>query len=56
MPITATLYISLGFAHGLQTLEADTEVVYTMSDFYRPDIADRVRLDDPAFGIQWLCG
>ena len=24
-----------------------------MSDFYRPDIADGVRFDDPAFGIQW---
>jgi dTDP-4-dehydrorhamnose 3,5-epimerase len=47
------LYVPPGFAHGFQTLEADTDVVYMMSDFYRPDISDGVRFDDPAFGIRW---
>ena len=47
------LYIPPGFAHGFQTLEADSDVIYMMSDFHRPDVADGVRFDDPAFGIDW---
>jgi dTDP-4-dehydrorhamnose 3,5-epimerase len=49
----SALYVPAGFAHGFQTLEANTDVVYMMSDFYRPDVSDGVRFDDPAFGIQW---
>jgi dTDP-4-dehydrorhamnose 3,5-epimerase len=47
------LYVPAGFAHGFQTLEADSDVVYLMSDYYRPELADGVRFDDPAFGIDW---
>jgi dTDP-4-dehydrorhamnose 3,5-epimerase len=47
------LYIPPGFAHGFQTLKDNSDVVYMMSDFYRPDLADGVRFDDPAFGIHW---
>lgn len=47
------LYIPPGFAHGFQTLADDTEVLYMMTDFYRPELADGVRFDDPAFGIRW---
>lgn len=47
------LYVPAGFAHGFQTLEADTDIVYMMSDYYRPDLQDGVRHDDPAFGISW---
>ena len=47
------LYIPSGFAHGFQTLEADSDVIYMMSDFHRPDVADGLRFDDPAFGIDW---
>ncbi len=47
------LYVPDGFAHGFQTVEDCTEVVYNVSDFYAPELADGVRWDDPAFGIQW---
>lgn len=47
------LYIPKGFAHGLLTLEDNTEVFYVMSDFYSSDHARGLRWDDPAIGIQW---
>ncbi|MBL1210722.1 dTDP-4-dehydrorhamnose 3,5-epimerase [Geminocystis sp. GBBB08] len=48
------LYIPEGFAHGFQTLEDDTEVLYQMSEFYHPECAKGVRFDDPSFKINWL--
>jgi dTDP-4-dehydrorhamnose 3,5-epimerase len=48
-----SLYIPQGFAHGFQTLEDNTEVMYHMSEFYHADFARGVRWDDPAFGIEW---
>jgi dTDP-4-dehydrorhamnose 3,5-epimerase len=47
------LYIPEGFAHGFQTLEDDTEVLYQMSEFYHPESTRGVRWNDPAFGIKW---
>lgn len=47
------LYIPGGIAHGFQTLEDGTEVLYQMSEFYYPEAARGVRWDDPAFGIAW---
>jgi dTDP-4-dehydrorhamnose 3,5-epimerase len=47
------LYIPRGFAHGFQSLEDGTEVMYQMSEFYSPEHARGVRWDDPAFGIEW---
>ncbi|HTO48135.1 MAG TPA: dTDP-4-dehydrorhamnose 3,5-epimerase family protein, partial [Burkholderiales bacterium] len=47
------LYVPEGFAHGFQTLEDDTEVLYQMSEFYHPELARGVRWDDPAFAIGW---
>lgn len=47
------LYVPHGFAHGFQSLVPDSDVVYMMSDVHRPDLADGVRHDDPAFGIEW---
>jgi dTDP-4-dehydrorhamnose 3,5-epimerase len=47
------LYIPTYFAHGFQTLENGTEVVYQMSEFYYPECARGVRWNDPAFGISW---
>ncbi len=48
-----TLYVPKGFAHGFQTLEPDSEVLYQMSEFYHPESARGVRWNDPAFGIKW---
>jgi dTDP-4-dehydrorhamnose 3,5-epimerase len=47
------LYVPKGFAHGFQTLENDTEVLYCMSQVYVPAAAAGVRWDDRAFGIMW---
>jgi dTDP-4-dehydrorhamnose 3,5-epimerase len=47
------LYVPEGIAHGFQTLEDNTEVLYQMSEFYHPESARGVRWNDPAFGIVW---
>lgn len=46
-------YIPEGFAHGFQTLENDTEVLYQVSEFYAPEHEAGARYDDPAFDITW---
>jgi len=48
-----SLYIPKGCAHGFQTVEDDTEVLYQISAEYAPDVARGVRWNDPAFGIAW---
>ena len=47
------LYIPPGFAHGFQTLEDQSEVLYQMSDFHAPELGFGFRWDDPAFDIRW---
>jgi dTDP-4-dehydrorhamnose 3,5-epimerase len=47
------LFVPVGFAHGFQTLLAESEVLYQMGHPYVPDAARGVRWDDPAFGIDW---
>lgn len=47
------LYVPEGFAQGFQTLADDSEVLYLMSQFYRPEAARGLRWDDPALGIAW---
>jgi dTDP-4-dehydrorhamnose 3,5-epimerase len=47
------LYIPEGCAHGFQTLMADTQVLYLMSEFYAPSHGRGVRYDDQVFGIEW---
>ncbi len=47
------LFIPEGFAHGFQTLEDDTTLIYMMSEYYNPHYARGVRWNDPAFGIEW---
>lgn len=47
------LYVPPGFAHGFQTLEAHSNILYMMSDRFRPELADGVRYNDPQFGIDW---
>jgi len=55
--LTATnykmLYIPKLFAHGFQTLEDDTEIVYQMSEFYQPGAAKGLRWNDLRLGINW---
>ncbi|HEX5707249.1 MAG TPA: dTDP-4-dehydrorhamnose 3,5-epimerase [Pyrinomonadaceae bacterium] len=47
------LYLPVGFAHGFQTLEDDSEVLYMVTGRYDRDNERGVRWNDPAFGIEW---
>jgi dTDP-4-dehydrorhamnose 3,5-epimerase len=57
MELTASnyrmVYVPEGCAHGFQTLEDDSEVLYQISEFYAPKFARGVRWDDPLFAISW---
>jgi dTDP-4-dehydrorhamnose 3,5-epimerase len=47
------MYVPRGFAHGLLTLEGDTEALYLVSAFYAPERERGVRWNDPRFAIRW---
>ena len=47
------LCVPEGFAHGYQTLEADSEVLYCTTAFYAPESEGGIRFDDPSVGIRW---
>ena len=55
--LTATnrlmMYVPRDFAHGFQTLEDNTEILYMASAYYAPGEARGVRYDDPVFAISW---
>ena len=48
-----SLYIPKGFAHGYLTLVPDTELLYSVTEFYAPDAEGGIRYDDPALAIEW---
>lgn len=47
------LVIPPGCAHGYQSLEDCTELMYLTSEFYAPHAVRGVRYDDPAFTVTW---
>jgi len=47
------LLIPAGFAHGFQTLTADCEVLYKVTDVYAPETEGGLLWNDPALGIAW---
>lgn len=47
------VYVPRGCAHGYQTLEDNTDVIYQMSTFFMPEYYAGVRWNDPAFKIKW---
>lgn len=47
------LYVPKGIAHGFQTLEDNTEIIYQISANYSVEHARGVRWNDPAFSIRW---
>ena len=47
------LLVPEGCAHGCQSLEDDTEILYMVSAHYAPNDARGVRYDDTAFAIEW---
>ena len=47
------LYVPKGFAHGFQTLEDNTEVLYHMFQNFSPKHSAGFRWDDPTIDIKW---
>lgn len=47
------IFVPVGFAHGLLTLEPDTEVLYKVSNYYSPQHDMGLLWNDPALGIAW---
>jgi len=47
------VYVPEGCAHGYQTLEDHTQVLYPVSAAYCAEAERGVRWDDPVFGIEW---
>lgn len=47
------IYVPHGFAHGFQTLEPDTELIYFVSEFYSPTDEGGLCYNDPLLAIGW---
>ena len=47
------LFVPKDFAHGFITIEANTEVLYLVSQNYIPGAEQGIRWDDPKFSIEW---
>jgi len=47
------VFIPKGVAHGFQTLQDDTELIYHHSNFYAPEAERGLRYDDPRLAIEW---
>ena len=47
------IYIPKGFAHGFQTLEDDTELLYLHSTIYTPINEGALNVIDPLLNIKW---
>jgi len=47
------MYVPGNFAHGFQTLEANSELIYHHTEYYTPQADSGIRFDDPALKISW---
>ena len=47
------MYIPEGFAHGFQTLEDNSEILYLHSEFYSSELESGIRYNDPKINIKW---
>lgn len=48
-----SFFIPEGFAHGFQTLEDNTSLIYFTTQFYRPAYEGGINYLEPSVGIQW---
>jgi dTDP-4-dehydrorhamnose 3,5-epimerase len=48
-----SIFIPEGFAHGFQTIEDDTTLIYHHTQVYSPQADSGLRYDDVALGIEW---
>ncbi len=47
------VYMPEDFAHGFQTLEDNSELIYHHTEYYTPQADTGLRYDDPALKIKW---
>jgi dTDP-4-dehydrorhamnose 3,5-epimerase len=47
------ILVPVGFAHGLVTLEPNTEIFYKVSNYYSPDHDKGILWNDPALEFEW---
>jgi dTDP-4-dehydrorhamnose 3,5-epimerase len=50
---TRMLYVPEGFAHGFQTVEENSELLYFHTACYNPHYESGIRYNDPLLHIQW---
>lgn len=48
-----SLYIPAGFAHGFQTLQENTHLIYHHTEFYTPGSEGAIRYNDSSINISW---
>lgn len=47
------MYVPENFAHGFQTLEDNSELIYHHTEYYTPQADSGLKHNDPALGINW---
>jgi dTDP-4-dehydrorhamnose 3,5-epimerase len=48
-----SIYIPRGFAHGFQTLEDNSQLIYHHTAYFAPGYEAGIRYNDPMVGISW---